>query len=359
MSYSILSMLGEQDNKNWVSRFASKKDELMERDSPEVEEETDEVEDEEPTIDTSASTLRRFVDRLRQAPSGSTRVVLRMSAADLQDKYLKSKGAETLASSLSDDAVKAISRYTTQPNKTTRVSDIEVEVLPKGFSFSKMISGANSSHSNTVLLDVPTSVVTDLQAAGKSGDINSARNALLKAFSHRNYVMTLHNGPSKKIASKMDAAFGDLDELLDVISLKIVGAYPNRKELAEIKDEFAEYKASQQEPAQPTEEPESKAEETPKDKPEEAPAQDATSTETSSEPEETESTESKSDIESTLSTISKAWDSFVDAHGGMSKTNPERLTREYTKIPADQRMALQQQLLKMAKAVGFNEDSLR
>lgn len=325
---------------------------------------TDEKEENEgdsPEVDTEFSILSKFASKLRDTPKGETRVVLRMSQEDLGKHYLKKGGGADYIKTLPDEVVKAIALHPQHPEKVTKnqLVSAEIEALPRGYSFSRLIKSDTPGHDVTVLLNVPDFILSELISAGKSSDVNAARAALTKMMNHKYYVMTLSNSKAKKIAGKMDSAFGDLEDTMHTFSPTIVKAYPNLREFKQIKDEWAALsrdraehnntKAKEQEPKSaesPSPAQDKKPKETPAEKPQETPAEV---------PIDDDSSVEGSDIAATTKQIQNIWNNFAKSLGSKG----ERLNaKEYKKLPIEQRAALQQQLLKMAKAVGWNEDAI-
>lgn len=379
--FSLITAINEADEEGFLTRVKNKilgkKPEDKAEDKakdPDKEEKVAQSEPEEksPDIDNSTPLYAQFVEKIRRSKSGTDRVVLRMTHSDLTNLYLKggengapSKGGIEFVKALPDDVIKGIAKYPAHTDKIKAGKNLfgvkvsaDVQALPRGYSFSQLITSPDSSHDMTVLLDIPSNLMAELAKAGKSADVNAARAALSKMMNHKYYVMTLSNDRSKKVASKIDAAFGSLDASIDAIPPSIVQAYPNLRELKQIRTEWANgEKAREQSASKQTKADEPDADtaatlarakdnmdkivhgkglekdgEAPKAEPA-APAEEPKTAAPSGE-----------DFHSLLGS---GWEKYVQSIGGMGENNR---VKNQKKIP----QALRQQIYKMAQAVGYN-----
>lgn len=169
--------------------------------------------------------LSEFVGQVKRATTGTTRVVLRMGLNDLTEIYLKKGGNQAFAEVLSDTDI---------ANFVDWRSGV-VEILPEGFSFRKLIEGAQDA---IVLLNAPNGRL--IEAAKLGASIQSVRSALVDVMSRRNYLMTLSSSKLQKIEKEVTAAWDNPAELEHVLSPFGILHHANAELLANLKDAFVE-----------------------------------------------------------------------------------------------------------------------
>jgi len=314
-------------------------------------------------IDSKTSPLYTFASSVRGAPAGSQRVVLRTSLENLKTHYTKTGGGHDLVKNLTDTAVTDIAKSMMRGGGSSQ-SPVEIQALNGGYPLSDLAKGEKETVS---LLNVPVELITGVT---KAKDAASARAALEKLMNHDYYIMTLNTQKMKDRSGALDKAGNNLERIINALNPHaVVVIHPNSVELHQAKKEWDERYAAHTGSGEQHKSIEHEDEPKPEDqapvgkKPgEEAPKQDQAQAPVGKKPGETAPAAAPaeepagSDIDATTATLAKAWDSFV---GGVGADKDGKLGGKYRRLSSEQRIKLQQQLVKMLKAVGYDEDGLK
>lgn len=188
------------------------------------------------------SSLERITSEVMNPSSADIRFVLFLNEKELSSHYLKSGGGKEVVDLMDDAEVTAIAKadYDNTRLKQFTTPNFDLIDLLKPTSFA-------SSANRAVLIDVPKSLVTELQSINRRAssamatpaDKDALKEHLKKMMSHKLYVLTLNIPKAKKI-SGMTRSKGGVEKWVEVFDPSVISNYPIKQVLVSAKDEWDE-----------------------------------------------------------------------------------------------------------------------
>jgi len=336
--------------KSFQNAKAGKKDEPKDK-APKA---ADPAKPEPRNISKKSSALLTLASRVKGAPKGSTRVVIRTSKSNLDDHYMKGKDGTSFAAAMSDDEVTSFVRSPQNPKASK-----ELQAMPNGYKLSSLTPGDDET---ITLLDIPNSLMKQLTAThrfvssgGKNeSNVQAARDILAKMMSHDHYVATLNGSNLKKLGPHLDKVQNDTERLINALNPNaIIVAYPNDHELKAVLQEWDDrvlrYQRGQQHSRikddDEAAEPAAKKPDTPEEKTENKTAPEAKPAATVA-IEPTATPPKKAELGDVSDALTSSWDSFSkEIMGKDGKLN----MRKYNALDLDKRTTFQKKLFDLRK----------
>ena len=171
--------------------------------------------------------ITTIVSELVDVPSGEIRYVIHLPHGELTSKYLQQGGGQLIVNALEQGKLSTIFDGTHK---------YQMSQLPDGAKLADIIK---TNLDRTVIINVPSAISKEIETGKSSGDENALKTALLKAMSHRYYVMSLNNTKAKNNVAAFDAA-QNIDEKVAAFDLGIIENYPVRQILSAARKEYSD-----------------------------------------------------------------------------------------------------------------------
>lgn len=171
--------------------------------------------------------ITTIVSELIDVPAGEIRYVIHLPHGELTSKYLQQGGGQLIVNAIEEGKLSTIFDGTHK---------YQLSQLPDGAKLADIIK---TNLDRTVVINVPSAINKEIETAKSSGDENALKASLVKAMSHRYYVLSINNTKAKNSVAAFDAA-QSIDEKVAVFDIDMLENYPVRQILTAARKEHSQ-----------------------------------------------------------------------------------------------------------------------
>ena len=169
--------------------------------------------------------LQKISSQVISVPSGQVRVVIHLSLQDLVTHYLKIGGGKAVIEGMEEAEIRELCL-----NPMSGQS--KIVQMPDKFNFSQQLKSKEGIVQDTVLLNIPKTLIASLVALKDDAfSLEKAKVILSKMMNHTYYIMSINNVKGEKIAAAVDANAEEFNPY-------VIENYPIRGELVSAKNEW-------------------------------------------------------------------------------------------------------------------------